>query len=370
MALEMVRVVFLVSPFKKRMIKRMVDEFSPHTISEIVTPTYPSISGAETGRSFMEKVDEQFLGGTSLREAVSKLAPDIVYCDSPLYASQFKLVSLFAKKRIPLILHLRGDLWREYWAWFTLERWWKRPRGMPQYLYSWASVCSARKITPICKWLDRVVKCHVPWKKTEVVYQGVDPQEFFNEDGAELQKPAVALIQNHTIYPKVLGLLGFRRVVERLPKVHFYLTEGERIAQQFLPLVKGWFAGFENVHFLREADNAANTRKILNASDCYVLASGLDCCPTTVLEASLTCRPVIASRVGGIPEIILQGETGWTIRNDLVDEWVNKITLVLKDPRLNRRLGSRGREWVTERFSWSNIAPQVERLLKVESESV
>ena len=106
---------------------------------------------------------------------------------------------------------------------------------------------------------------------------------------------------------------------------------------------------------------------MLTASDCYVLASGLDCCPTTVLEASLMGKPVIASRVGGVPEIVLENETGWTIENDDVKAWVDKIKLTVTDSRLNRALGDKGRRWVEEKFSWTTIAKQVENILVAEA---
>jgi glycosyltransferase involved in cell wall biosynthesis len=363
----LVRAVFLVSPFRRRMVERMTDEFNSQMVTTVVTPGYPSV--VNEVKSFRTKIDDQFFGGKSARDAIAAFEPEIIYCDNPLYASQFKLCSVLRGKRIPLVLHLRGDFWREYQTWFDMARWWKRPRVFPQYLYSLASVCLAKKITPTCEWLNRVVINHVPWKRTEVVYQGVDPNEFFHESGVSLERPAVALIQNHTIYPKVLGLLKFCRVVEKLPDVHFYISEGERVAQRYLPLVKQHYSSFKNVHFLSNVDTVLNTRKVLSASDCYVLASGLDCCPSTVLEASLTTKPVIASRVGGVPEIVLEGETGWTIRNELVDEWVDKISLVLRDSKLRQKLGSRGRQWVTETFGLRKIAAQVERLITLEAES-
>jgi len=72
---------------------------------------------------------------------------------------------------------------------------------------------------------------------------------------------------------------------------------------------------------------------------------------------------VVASRVGGVPEIILENETGWTARNGLLDDWVQKINRAVSDTRLNRRMGEKARQWVSSRFSWKIIANQVERLL-------
>ncbi|MGD0423214.1 MAG: glycosyltransferase family 4 protein [Candidatus Bathyarchaeia archaeon] len=78
-------------------------------------------------------------------------------------------------------------------------------------------------------------------------------------------------------------------------------------------------------------------------------------------------KPVIASRIGGVPEIILENETGWTIENDDVEDWVNKIRLTVTDSGLNKTLGDKGRSWVKEKFGWNTVARQVEDILIAEA---
>ena len=267
-----------------------------------------------------------------------------------------------------MVLHLRGDWWREFWVTFALASTGRRLLSMQQYYYNWAAVALAAKVTPICRWLDTVVKHYVPWKRSEIIYQGVDPEQFSPQFGLEVRNPAVAILQNHSILPKVEGLLNFRTVVEKLPQVQFYIAEGEGWAQQFLDLVKQHYAGTPNVHFVKNITGTEAVSRMLTACDCYVLASGLDCCPTTVLEASLLEKPVLASRVGGVPEIILEGYTGWSIDNHETSEWINKIEMLVKDSKLSRRLGRQGRKWVSGKFGWATIAPQVERLIIDEAE--
>ncbi len=218
-------------------------------------------------------------------------------------------------------------------------------------------------VTPICRWLEARVKRHLPWKQTEVVYQGVDPGLFYEERGLELEHPAVAIIQNHTVYPKTLGLLAFRRIIQKVPDVHFYITTGERRNQPYLPLVEEKLRGLKNVHFLGNVSWPEGVRKLLSACDIYILASGLDCCPTTVLEASLMEKPVLASRIGGVPEIVAEGETGWTIGNEDLESWVKKIRLLANDRSLSTSMGKKGRLWVSERFTWEKVSHQVEEIL-------
>ena len=347
------------------MIRRMAQGFSSRITYEVVTLTYPFTSVRYT--SFRNKVLDHFLPvtttGRSLTTTLSSFEPDIVYSDSPFYAGQFQVASFLRGKRRPLILHLRGDWWREYHDWLLSAAWRKRLFSIQNLALQSTGIMLSSKITPICKWLERIVKRYTHNKRTEVVYQGVDPNQFYSQDGFNFQRPAVAIIQNHTVYGKVAGLLEFHRVVERLPKVHFYIAEGEEVDQSFLPLIKQRFRELPNVHFVSGINTAEAVRKMLTTSDCYVLASGLDCCPTTVLEASLMRKPVIVSRIGGVPEIVLENQTGWTVRNGDVEGWVEKIGLAVTDYRLNRRLGRKGREWVAETFGWDKIARQVENML-------
>jgi len=349
------------------MIRRMTEDFSPDLEYQIVHPNYPATSTRRSERSITEKLDDQLLGGKSVREAISKFKPDIIYSDNALYTAQFKLSSLFSRERIPLILHLRGDWWREYWSWFESASIRKRALSVQQYCYNWTSAATAKKITPICMWLERTVKHNLPWKKTEVVYQGVAPEQFYSEEGLTFEHPAMAIIQNHSIYPKVLGLLQFKQIVQGLPNIHFYIAEGEVEGQRFLPHVKHAYAGLPNVHFVPNITDLSAVRRMLTACDAYVLPTGLDCCPTTILEAGLMERPVLASKIGGVPEIILEGQTGWTIDNTDAHAWTDMLSTLSANSKLCRQMGQTGRKWVTDRFGWKRISAQVEAMLRSES---
>jgi glycosyltransferase involved in cell wall biosynthesis len=338
----------------------MAEEFSGRLDWEIKVPEYPSPRWRSS--SFTEKMQIQILGDQTIEETVSA-EPDLVYTDGPLYAAQLKLLAVRRGRRIPQIVHLRGDWWREYWSWFSKASTRRRLLGTQQFFSNWTGLVTARKVTPICRWLQEIVRHYLPGKKTEVVYQGVDPGEFYPQSGLDFESPAVAIIQNHTVYPKVAGLLKLKPVMERLRNIHFYIAEGEPVDQHHLRSVKETYSKVSNVHFVPNVSNLAKVRQMLTACNVYVLASELDCCPTTVLEASLMKRPVIASRVGGVPEIVPEGVTGWTIDNNRTDEWIEKILLTVNDTKLNHQLGKHGRSWVAKHFSWKNVARQVEDLI-------
>ncbi len=75
-----------------------------------------------------------------------------------------------------------------------------------------------------------------------------------------------------------------------------------------------------------------------------------------VLEAMASGVPVICSRVGGLPEVVRDGETGFLVEPGNVEQLRDRIARLLAEPRLAEDLGRNGREWVLERFTWDAVA--------------
>jgi glycosyltransferase involved in cell wall biosynthesis len=76
----------------------------------------------------------------------------------------------------------------------------------------------------------------------------------------------------------------------------------------------------------------------------------------SVLEAMASATPVVCSRVGGVAEIIRDGETGFLVEPGDVGELRDRLAMLLKDPQLARRLGDNARDAVLERFTWDACA--------------
>jgi glycosyltransferase involved in cell wall biosynthesis len=86
-----------------------------------------------------------------------------------------------------------------------------------------------------------------------------------------------------------------------------------------------------------------------------------------VLEAMASGTPVIASAVGGVPEIVRDGETGFLVPPGNVLALSERLSRLLGDPSLQRRLGASARQDVLERFTWSKVA---ERCLEAYSHAL
>ncbi|MDP7196016.1 MAG: glycosyltransferase, partial [SAR202 cluster bacterium] len=97
-------------------------------------------------------------------------------------------------------------------------------------------------------------------------------------------------------------------------------------------------------------------RGFLNEIDIYALISGIDMAPLTLLEAQLMQKPVIATNIGGIPELMNNGKSGFLIEKGDYQELINKINSVLNDPSLGTVMGKIGKDYVSNNFNWKKIA--------------
>jgi len=84
--------------------------------------------------------------------------------------------------------------------------------------------------------------------------------------------------------------------------------------------------------------------------------------PMSVKEAMAWMRPVIATRAGGLPELVREGRTGWLIRNGSVRDLSNALHECLVRPEVARETGRRGREVLERDYPY---APMIEDHLGV-----
>ncbi|MEU3852355.1 glycosyltransferase family 4 protein [Streptomyces sp. NPDC029554] len=101
------------------------------------------------------------------------------------------------------------------------------------------------------------------------------------------------------------------------------------------------------------------------AMPCRTRRGGLDVegLGIVYLEASATGLPVVAGDSGGAPDAVLDGETGWVVRGGSPEEAADRITTLLGDAELRRRMGERGRAWVEEKWRWDLLAEHLKDLL-------
>jgi spore coat protein SA len=76
----------------------------------------------------------------------------------------------------------------------------------------------------------------------------------------------------------------------------------------------------------------------------------------TTVEAMASGTPVVASRVGGLTEVIVDGVTGYLVEPGDIAHMRDRLRVLLDEPALARRLGAAARDSVMERFTWHACA--------------
>ena len=122
----------------------------------------------------------------------------------------------------------------------------------------------------------------------------------------------------------------------------------------------------ENVEFLGLCSRE-RVRHLMSECDVFVMPSWDEAFGIVYIEAMSQGKPVIGSRGEGIADTISDGETGFLVDPDDVDELTAKIRLVIENKDLAQRVGKAGRELVLREFTWQK---NVDRLMEVYQELI
>jgi glycosyltransferase involved in cell wall biosynthesis len=100
------------------------------------------------------------------------------------------------------------------------------------------------------------------------------------------------------------------------------------------------------------------------ACDAIVLTSANEGTPVTLIEALAASRPVVATRVGGVEDVVQEGVTGSLVRPGDTHALAERLALLARDADLRRRMGEAGRVMVLERYAVERLVDDVDRLYR------
>ena len=183
------------------------------------------------------------------------------------------------------------------------------------------------------------------------MYQGINSENWFESSGMSLKHPCVGLVQGAVILEKTEQLLTLTKVLEKMPETTFYWVGDGPYKENVLPVLEK----YDNFKWLGALEYPNKIRDFLTEIDVYVLLSGIDMSPLTLLEAQLMKKPVIATNVGGIPELMKEKENGFLIEKGDSEKLIEYLQIIFNDNDKARTMGNSGRKFVEENFSWKNI---------------
>lgn len=189
-------------------------------------------------------------------------------------------------------------------------------------------------------------------KNVEMIYNGIS-----RPDTSEMEDLSVFHQYDKTVLtiarlaaPKKPRF--FVDIAKRLPQYGFvWIGNNEEVGYDDIP---------ENCHFI---GNIANAGAYCSNADLYCLISGFEGLPVSILEAMSFGKPVVASKVGGVPEIVEDGVNGYVVENDL-DVFVKRIEEILEDPDLYGKMCQKSLDIFNEKLTIKTMVDKYSAIYK------
>lgn len=216
-------------------------------------------------------------------------------------------------------------------------------------------------VTAVSQWLrDETAKNFGTKKEIDVIPNFVDPARFRKHAGAlsglfaSSGEKLLCHVSNFRPVKRIMDVLAvFERVSRTIPSRLVMIGDGpdRSVAEAFC-----------RDHHLREQvfflGNVPNLEEVVGAADVFLLPSEAESFGMAALEAMASEVPVIGSRAGGLPEVVVEGETGYLLPVGDVESMAARAIEILSTPDLQRRLGRNGRDLAEGKFNVNAVVPR------------
>jgi glycosyltransferase involved in cell wall biosynthesis len=230
------------------------------------------------------------------------------------------------------------------------------PKQGERWLWRFADkiICNAEALKKIM--VDRF---SVPAERIAVIPNAVDMEAFRPTRDAKASDPTVLFVGRLVSEKDPLNLVeSFKLVADKLPEARFQMIGGGPLREVVQARIRE--CGLESK--LELVPGAADVRPWLNRAWVFVLASAMEASPNVIIEAMAMGLPVVATRVGGIPELVADKQTGFLVDSGDRAALADALVALLADETLRKTMGDAGRERVVLHHTLENMVQQTERV--------
>jgi len=197
-------------------------------------------------------------------------------------------------------------------------------------------------------------------ERVVVLHNGVDAQAFTRTERREA-------LDRHGVrepYALFVGRISEQKGIFQLLEAARQLPEGVQLVlcasspdtPELLTRLQTAVSGRPQIRWINAMLPVEEVVQIYSRAAVFVCPSIYEPFGIINLEAMACGTPVVASRVGGIPEVVVDGETGWLVEPGDPAALAHALRTALADPQRARRMGEAGRRRVEAHFSWDRIA--------------
>jgi glycosyltransferase involved in cell wall biosynthesis len=208
-----------------------------------------------------------------------------------------------------------------------------------------------------------LIQRQIPRAKIKVIYNGVDSEKFNPQiSGEAIRKkyslgnsPLILAVGSSRILKGIVFLFySLREIIKVCPNVKLLIVGvNSKYKKQVLPIIRR--LGVQNSIVMVEYVPNNELPYYYASSDLVVLPSLMENFPVVALEAMSSGKPIVASRVGGIPEVVKDNENGILVEPANVDQMVDALLCLLGNSSMRNKMGIAGRKMVEEKFDWKKI---------------
>lgn len=201
----------------------------------------------------------------------------------------------------------------------------------------------------------QLIRLGAPADKVHYNPYGVDMSLF--AAAAPAENPPVFSAVGRFVNKKApyLTLMAFSEVVKQVPEARLIMVGDGELLEPCQRLAR--VLGIVDAVDFRGICSHVEVAALMRTSRAFVQHSvqafngDSEGTPVAVLEASASGLPVVSTRHAGIPDVVIEGETGILVDEGDVDSMVEAMVLLAKDPQMASRMGKAGRHRVEEHFS-------------------
>jgi len=225
--------------------------------------------------------------------------------------------------------------------------------------------CGDRAYVTVSRWSVKQVSEWYPQllkRRIVAIHNAVDPS-FWKPQPREAHASQDVVL----FVGRMIGLKGIGFLVDAIPDIlrdhkrTLFLFVGPGDPRPYQERLSRLGVAKQNFQFLGY-QNRDQLKSIYNEADVLVLPSLTENLPATLLEAMSSGIAVVATRVGGIPEVVTDGADGLMVEPGSGRDVAEKVIFLLDNPEVRRKLGEQARRKVIENFSWSLAAEKYSEL--------
>jgi glycosyltransferase involved in cell wall biosynthesis len=205
-------------------------------------------------------------------------------------------------------------------------------------------------------------ECRIPIDEINVIPRGVDADKFESQPWDKVKRNLIFFAGRLEKEKGVRYIIkAMKYVLKEIPDAKLVIAgdgprrgEFEDLAQVIAP---------ENIQFLGRIHHEEMS-EWYGKCNIFVMHSRFEPFGAVTVEAMASARPVVASRTGGSIDIVKNNETGILVEFGDVKGIADAIIKILKDEKLAKSMGEKGRRRIEENYSWEREADRIEEIYK------